>query len=268
MFSATPRSVPAGRNRSAVITFPMFPSLPAPHRTHLHRYLYVDIAIFIRDYYCVKLKTCQELFFIFFVFRDLFEQNVANILDRLGQIVIADNMVIDRNVRQLFPCLIDPGFDDLVRLAALASADTGFEFFEAWRCDEDTDDVFFFRDDLLGALDLDLEDHIVALRALFLDEETGRSVIVLYIFSIFQKLIVFDRFPEAFLCDKEIIDAVDFSFPGLSCRHGNGIYEFQIFVLLEFLQDRPLAYAAGAGKYNQQSFFHVLILQQSRIMVL
>ena len=43
VFPATPRIIHAWMKRSAVIAFLMDRSLPASHRTHLHRYLYTQI---------------------------------------------------------------------------------------------------------------------------------------------------------------------------------------------------------------------------------
>ena len=56
MLSASPRSsCPAGRLRSAVITFPSLHRLPAPWGTHLHRYLYI-----LLNYYLVTIRRISD----------------------------------------------------------------------------------------------------------------------------------------------------------------------------------------------------------------
>ena len=56
----------------------------------------ITAALYIDNDNLKKLRPDKER--LFFVFRDLFEQNVADIFDRFGQIIITDHMVIDRNV--------------------------------------------------------------------------------------------------------------------------------------------------------------------------
>ena len=110
--------------------------------------------------------------------------------------------------------------------------------------------------DLGGALDLDIQDHILTgvhggVHVLF-----GGAVEVAYVFGILQKLAVLDPLAEGLRLDEMVFHAV--SFAGTGGTGGGGDGKIQIIAALEQrVENGALSHAGGAGDHKCfASFFH------------
>jgi hypothetical protein len=144
---------------------------------------------------------------------------------------------------------------DLFRAVGAPLGEAPLQLRPAGRGDEDTHRVGPLAGDLDGTLDLDVQNHVLALLHGLVHIALGRSVEVAHILGVLQELLLGDPLAEGVHVHEVIVDAVQLAGPGVA--GGGGDREVQVFPGFQQGGEHcALAHAGGAGNDERLAFSH------------
>ena len=136
-------------------------------------------------------------------------------------LVVNQQVIIGFHTRRLLSSTAEPGIDDLNGLCSPAYQ-TAAKLPGTGRRHENQQRIRKTLLHLKGALNLNLQNHVLSLCHLLLHIIPGRAVVMVHVLSVLHQTPFLNHLLKIFPVDEEIILPVLFSFPGLPCGGGYG----------------------------------------------